>query len=244
MDGVTLSSMLTRARSLACMETASGANPFVSDTEFNQWLDDGLHALYDMLVAARGEDYYLKVATAITTAAGTATYTLPTDHMRTCEVVLFDGSRYFKLRKAQAGDAASLLNLGVSGGGAHAISIRYRIRIELLELMPTPSVSGWKVYLHYIPTFAPLTSGTPPVTSFDGIDGWEDYACIYAAIRALDKEESDSSALKAQLGLITERISRLASSRDENEPARIKDTRKDNPLMGYFGGHDLGDWYS
>ena len=55
----TLDDMRTRVRELANMETQA-ASGFVTDDELRRRLNEALKHLYDMLIEARGQEYYLK----------------------------------------------------------------------------------------------------------------------------------------------------------------------------------------
>lgn len=65
-------------------------------------------------------------------------------------------------------------------------------------------------------------SGTKAAT-VDGVNGWEEYLVVDAAIKALQKEESDVSVLLAQKALLQRRIESAATNRDAAEPARVVD---------------------
>jgi len=218
---VTLASMLSRARRLAQMEGGS-ASSFVTDAEVEQWLNDGLRDLYDLLIAARGEDYYAASST-ISLSAGV--YTLPSDFYRAVEVILYDGSRYYSADRVELADLAGTLNATIGGAGADISGIRYRIAANTVALHPFPTSSAVKVVLWYLPTMTTVGSGG----SFDGINGWEEYAVLSAAIRMLKKEGTldIAQALEVERQRIEQRIGRLASTRDAGRPKRIADTRRD-----------------
>lgn len=60
---------------------------------------------------------------------------------------------------------------------------------------------------------------------FDGVSGWEEYAIVDAAIKALVKEESSATELAvAKAGLLT-RITEEASARDIGSPPMVSDVR-------------------
>lgn len=76
-------------------------------------------------------------------------------------------------------------------------------------------------------------AGTAPHTilsMFDGINGWEEYAVLDAAIAWLDKEESDSRAVMKRFDKLTKRLTAMTENRDEGEPMMIRDV---------YGGPDL-----
>lgn len=79
-------------------------------------------------------------------------------------------------------------------------------------------------------------------TTFDGIAGWDEYVSVDAAIKALLKEESDTSTLIAYRQDLVQRIIDNAPNRDSAEAPTVTDaagldTYMDDPSGGYFGGN-------
>ncbi|MFA6167019.1 MAG: hypothetical protein WC700_10400 [Gemmatimonadaceae bacterium] len=219
---VTLASMLARARRLAQME---GGTTFVTDAEVEQWLNDGLRELYDLLIAARGEDYYA-VNSPIYYSALTNGWALPATFFRSLEVVLYDGSTYFSAPRAELADVARALNITEAGGASSLADCSYRLTETEIELHPVPAAkTSTVVHLYYLPAMTTVGSGG----SFDGLDGWEEYAVLSAAIRMLKKEGTldIAQAFEVERARIEQRIGRLASTRDAGRPKRISDTRRD-----------------
>lgn len=70
-------------------------------------------------------------------------------------------------------------------------------------------------------------------STFDGINGWEEYAVVWAAIKMLTKEESDTAAQERQLGRLRMRLEEMAEERDIGEPEEVTDI---HAVEGYFGG--------
>ena len=62
----------------------------------------------------------------------------------------------------------------------------------------------------------------------DGISGWEDFCILDAAIKALKKEESDTSALEMELAGILSRIEEASENRDIGEPETVSDSKMRN----------------
>lgn len=65
----------------------------------------------------------------------------------------------------------------------------------------------------------------------DGINGWEEYIVVDCAAKALEKEESDPSAMFARKAALIQRIQSAAANRDAGEPARVVDVSRND-----FGG--------
>ena len=67
---------------------------------------------------------------------------------------------------------------------------------------------------------------------WDGFNGWEEYATVFAATKLLQKEESDTSHLLLRLNQLSERIRDLSNNRDQGENEKVVD------VEGTYGG----DW--
>jgi len=94
--------------------------------------------------------------------------------------------------------------------------------------------------------YTPVLSGSSSFTfsptdmNIDGVNGWEEYIVVDAAIKCLQKEESDCSVLLAQKAAIVARIESEASNRDAGMPSTVSDTSTEN-LTGLWPGSG-GSW--
>lgn len=73
----------------------------------------------------------------------------------------------------------------------------------------------------------------------DGVSGWLEYVITDAAIKALQKEESDTTTLQFQKQALIKRIEAAAENRDAGSPATIADVQWTNgtwPFGNGFGG--------
>jgi hypothetical protein len=100
------------------------------------------------------------------------------------------------------------------GGRCH---VKYRLQGSTIKLIPEDNVDGqYRVWYTPLPT--ELSSDSD---SFEGINGWEEYVVVDAAIKCLQKEESSTTDLekaKAQLG---KRVADMAAKRDSAKPKQI-----------------------
>lgn len=216
----TLDDMRTRVRELANMET-NAASGFVTDDELRRRLNEALKGLYDMLITARGQEYYI-VSTAIPLAAGTASYALPADFYQGAALVASDGSAYVQLKTWEMQELATLYTLTAQTSGS-IYNLRYRYQGSNVVFYPTPA-AAWTVGLHYIPAMTELVLGAD---TFDGVNGWEQWAVLTAAIDILNKEESDTAALMIERSIVEARIKKLAGNKDAGLASRITDVRGD-----------------
>lgn len=229
----TLDDMRTRVRELANMETNAAAG-FVTDDELRRRLNEALKGLYDILVESRGQEYYVKNAT-ITLLSGINDYDLPGDFYQGASVVASDGSRFCQLRTWEMLELAAMESLSAQTSGS-IYSLRYRFKgpdvsgslPNRITIYPTPG-AGFTITVWYIPAMVDLVLG---LDTFNGVNGWEQWAVLTAAIDILNKEESDTSVLMTERAMIEARIRKLAGNQDAGRASRITDVRGD------WGGWD------
>lgn len=86
----------------------------------------------------------------------------------------------------------------------------------------TTPVAGIQLNLEYAPPFTDLVNDAD---TFDGINGWEEFVEIDAAIKCLNKEETDPGTLLLEKAEIVARIEKMRR-RDFANPERTRDVRK------------------
>lgn len=183
--------------------------------DVNRWVNKGLLELYDLLVEARGRDYYRSSST-ITLVSGTVDYALPATFYKLVGFRRTAGGAllpYDPAQDAELRDGASM----VPNSPRY-----YQLRGANVTFLPTPGTGT--VECDFIPAFTDLAAD---VDTFDGVSGWEDYASLFAARRMAIKDESFELAtmLAADMGGLAERIRRLSPTRDAGAPKRVKDVR-------------------
>ena len=171
---------------------------FVTDAEFNVYIDQSLAWLYDLLVGAYGEEYYVSSVDFTTTVGGTfysfATIGLSTFY-KLHGIGMLNGTQEIVLQKFMTGQRGDVTNLPESG-------------------------KTMRVY--YIPAPSKLTSDSDTV---DGVSGWEELIIVDVAIKAKDKEESDVTVLSQERQYLLQRIESMSQNRDANMPDRPTDVR-------------------
>lgn len=284
----TLAELRTLARQLSDMENST----FISDSEFNTYLNLGLQELYDLFAEVHGQEFFLRTqriqlqddiavydlnddfhvlkgvdwldeepppdrydydiegGVVVRYPYGTLTPSIlnPTTYSRITWVPdgLFSDSTvplkpYMFFERHQG----NLVDQGTRRVDRERM--RFRVFTEQHEdttktytaggeeLPPgvttvttspfvhrirfNPKGSGW-VLVWYIPSPPSLSSDTDVVVGFHG---YEEYVSLYAAIRALRKEESDWGSLMADLEAMKTRIRNMGSNRDMGHPSRVQD---------------------
>lgn len=105
--------------------------------------------------------------------------------------------------------------------------------------IPTPSGSQ-TIRVWYVPRVTQLLQETDML---DGVSGWTEYVIVDAAIKALQKEESDTSVLMAQKMALIKRIEESAMNRDVGQPDCISDSRTRSSIWGGYGSPNGGGGY-
>lgn len=207
-----LSEMVAEAYRLA---DAEGDEPRHPRVDVQRWVNKGLNELYDLLVKARGRDWFRSSAT-ITLVPGTVDYALPADFLLLLTLRNDGGGGLEPYNPAQD---AELRDTGVQSSGS---PLYYQLRAGFVTLLPTPGTGT--LTIDYLPTFTELAT---PDATFDGVSGWEDYASLYAARRIAIKDENLELAatFAGDMATLAARISSLATKRDAGSPGRIKDVR-------------------
>lgn len=217
----TLSSVRDQTRARADMQSTSSQS-FIPDAELNKYINQSLTELYDMLVSSGGQEYYESSST-FTTALNTDTYSLPSDFYRLLGVdVLINGTvpgQAVTLQPYMFNERNSYNNLY---GGIYGTyyCMKYRISGGLnIRFIPVP-FPNLTVKIWYIPVCATLVADGD---TFDGVDGFEELVVVDAAIKCLQKEESDVSVLMARKAELVARISAMSPYRDASAAERVRD---------------------
>lgn len=243
MRTVTQAELLTRVRNRTRMTNSSG---FAADAEALTLIHEGAHALWDLLIAGYGPEYFQKY-TLVATVAGTEYYNLPADLYRvlgvsinrTAGATLTTRSGWSKMLRASHHEVPELLN----GQGSDPYATRYQLskqprgqtsstyQLDRLILYPVPA-AVWTVLVTYVPTLKSVSEDLNDENSeglgtytYDGIHGWEEYIVLWASIRLLGQEESSTTDMKEQLAEMRDRIAGLAGNRDHVEPEYVSDVR-------------------
>lgn len=220
---VTLEQLVTRVRQRANIENSQ----FVTDIELTSYINESLCELYDLLVASYGQEYF-RTSTTFSTTGGVVDYALPTDFYKLISVDVDLGGPCVYSALAYMESERNLYNS--FPGWSYGSPIAYRLHgmnstfaYGSIGFIPQPS-GTYSITLNYVPACTDLYR---PDDTFDGVSGWEEYVVVDAAIKCLQKEESDVSVLFAQKQALIARIAAMAPSRDAQSPERARDVHID-----------------
>lgn len=221
---------------------------FVTLPEWNSYINQSMFELYDLLVTTY-EDYFIAEPVEFSTDGSTYRYPLPNG-------TNYDGAdAFYKITGVDLGintannawvtvDKFNFFNRNQfvypnTNSTIYGVyNLRYRIVGTNIEFIPAPA-SGQPIRLWYIPRLTPLLQENQ--VTYAGISGWLEYVIVDAAIKALQKEESDVSVLMAQKAALKLRIEESAPNRDAGRPDTISDVRTQGRYgygmgSGGFGG--------
>lgn len=226
LGSLTLAQIRLAAQQRANMENSQ----FVTDTEWNSMINQSYYELYDLLVQKYGNDYYVAPPLQIPLDnRANQTYPLPDGvnysaapafyKLMGVDLQLYAGTNnYLTLHPFMFSERNKFAspNFAALQG---VLRPNYRLQGNNIALIPV-SPSGISMRVWYVPRLVELVSDSD---SADGISGWDEYIIVDAAIKALQKEESDVSVLFAQKQALIARIEAAGENRDQGAPQTISD---------------------
>jgi len=230
-SSVTLAQMRLDARLYADQRPGS-ATTFITETELTGLVNRKVRELYDMLVAARGSDYYATEA-AIAIVAGTSRYDLPADFYQLSSLTLEWSSNDHELL-FPVGSVRERINFeGVlpQNCWSRYSPKGYRLRASQLEFLPVPTGSV-TCRMQYVPVFTDLSADGD---TFDGINGWEKMVALGVAMEMREIEKRPSSTLANMYGEQLARIDAMKSERDAEAPKEVVDVQRLNAARNAYG---------
>jgi hypothetical protein len=181
---------------------------YITNSELNAYINASIAELYDLILKSDGDQYL--TSTTFTTTAGTQEYDLPANFYKLKGVEQQESAdRWRTLRKFNFNER-------------NKSGLAYRLRSGVIRFNEIPD-TGVTMRLWYMPKATELSSDSD---TFDGINQFEEYVVVDAAIKIMIKEESDPSALVMQKSSLYARIAEMADDRDSGEPDSISDYRR------------------
>jgi hypothetical protein len=194
-------------------------------TDVLRYVNQGGAELWDLLIEARGPDYFrANPAALLTTLASTTSYDLP-------------GAFYLLISVRLNGDYGDALVPFTAQEEPYlrapltsqALPYNYQLRrkadgTNYLEVLPVHT-AGETITVEYVPIFTDLTDS--PASVFNGVNGWEEYIVLFAArcMAVKDEEWQLAQALDTDMGRMRARILKLAPKRDMHRAKRVTDVR-------------------
>jgi hypothetical protein len=185
---VTLKTMISTVRHRADIVTSQ----FIDDPELTGYLNDSATELWDLLVAAYGEEY--QTASAVLTTTGAGTIPLPSDFLKSegPEVAASAGGAPRSLKRIPWSDRNKMISNWTGQLAA------YCIRGPDIWLFPSPP-AGQQVTIYYVPR-APVLASTASVVIAAPVQG-TDHFYINGVDVTLGAAASTAAAFATAIGL-------------------------------------------
>lgn len=225
---ITLAQLRLESRQRSDMTNST----FVTDSELNNYINNSIAELHDILVQSYGEDYYVSEAS-FTSTSNTASYALNTiissgDFYKIKGIdAKLNKSDWFSLKPFNFNERNKNATTGLNGG---IVQVRYRIVGSNIMFTPTPD-AGTDIKLWYIPIAQTLVDDAD---IYNDLNKFSEYVIIDAAIKMMQKEESDVSVLLNQKQAIKRRIEEVANNRDAGSGDSVSDVHSENNSY-YYG---------
>lgn len=226
---ITLAQLKQQARERSNMEDSL----FVTDSELVSYINSSIAELHDILVQAYGEDYFVKDVS-FTATANQREYSLSTiitdnDFYKLKGIdAKLNGSDFFTLSPFNFNERNKYQNLGAwSIFGVE--SVRYRLVGSKLIFSRAPD-QNTEVKVWYTPVATKLVSDSD---TLDDLNQFSEYVIVDAAIKMLNKEESDVTVLMGQKLALKRRIEEAANNRDAGSSPTITDVYANNNEFYY-----------
>ena len=214
--------------------TSNGQQPFITDGEILEWLNQAWAELYDLLIKT-GEHYFLKQQT-YTSLNGVTDYPLPDDWYKTVGVDLLVGGFWQNAHRFQFERRNDYQT--VTGDWTWPVDVFFDIWGQALHFMPVPN-GLYPVRHWYYPIAQRMTlndGSSPPgsASSIDGVNGWEQFAIDWAARKCAQRDENLDLAdsIGQDMAAKRDHIIKMASTRNVGEAPTTRIVRGRQGTIG------------
>lgn len=215
---ITLAELRLQARQRADME----ASQFVADSELTSYINNSIAELHDILAEAYGSEYFV-ISTTGTTVADQAAYDLPADFYELKGVDLRVGTQdWSNVRPFNFNERNRFADFNVWDFSG-ITNVRYRLLGNQIMFTPLPD-RDVEYQLWYVPVATKLVADDD---TLDDFNAYSEYVIVDAAIKMMQKEESDVSVLFAQKQALEKRIRDKSQNRDAANAGSISDIYAD-----------------
>lgn len=199
---------------------------FIADARWDDWINEGAAILYDLQIAAYGEDYFMADPVEFNTVSGTDLYSFSTigitDFYKLAGVDFVLGPNNVKTLKPFTFHDRNRGTGAFAWTAYNYLGIRYRLRGSKLWFAPAP-LGAYTIRVHYVPVFTKMDDDAD---TFEAQNNWETYIINYAARKALIKEESDVSEIERDMQRLEDHVESMAANRDIGEEMPATDVNR------------------
>lgn len=207
-----------RARTIRYANMRSSA--FLTPDEVRDIINDAIGEYYDLLVQARGHEYFAQTVP-LQTGVNSAFVALPQNFYEALTVFANWGPQQLEELDSldHLGDQIELRNMGTWAQGSPKA---WRLtKQNLMELFPTP-MSVTNLELRYVPTFQPLVDEAQTI---DSVNGWDKMISAKAAMEILSLQNMPAERIEKIFLLEHKRVEELALDRAAANAPAMRDVR-------------------
>lgn len=220
----TLLQLKTEARQRADMQNSN----FVGDDELKNYINNSISELHDIMIQAYESDYYINEVTFQTTKDQESydlSTVIPADDLYKLRGVdaKLNKSDFYTLQPFMFNERNRNQNFG-AWSYLGLSNVRYRLVGNTIRFTPIPD-DNIEIRLWYIPTAQNLINDTDTLRD---LNNFSEYIIVDAAIKMLQKEESDVTVLMAQKVALKRRIEEAANNRDAGMGDSVSDVYNEN----------------
>lgn len=211
----TLTSLITYTRQRADMESSN----FISDDEITHFLNDEIKAVFAKMVNVDNGILFATPSPTLTKVGDNA-YALPSDFMRLVDVNIYTNARWIPACPADAQNYYQLLSQTYTGDYDTRYFLQRNNAQDRYELYLFPAKEVSNLGVRYIPEAPSLSIGTD---TLNWPSNWHVVPVLGAAIKCLNKEESDPTALMMERDSEVARILKDIRSQKISEVKTLRD---------------------
>lgn len=221
MASVTLTTLTARSQAHCDMDNVTG---LVTSAQWTQWINDSAYELWDLLQSLYDDELVKQAPVPTATVINQEIYTLPSDFHKLSGIdIQMYGTDWHALHPLNFRERNVYRNAGALY--PREAEMRYWLRgtPAVFHILPVPT-QVLPLMVWYVPEFTPFVAGSD---SFNFGNGWEEYVAVDVAIKAMAKEEADTSELKMRKQALILRVQQAAQNRDMGANATIQDVNRD-----------------
>lgn len=214
---VTFSAVKESVRTRYGLPAAYSTTTYVTTAMVEAWVNESIRALYGLINAAWGDDYFT-TQTALTTTAGLGTSPYPTRFLRLRSLAWHRGTDDIVLVSRAPVDEFDVSLWTPRAWTSDSPS--YRLTQDGIRWFPIPS----QVYNLTISYVQSPTALVAPADTFEAGEDWEEWiVCDVCAKIAASEQSPEENGWLARRGDTLNRILHSSPVRDEWEPEQVRD---------------------
>lgn len=200
----------------ANIESATGvSNAMFSTAMLNEYINQSAARLYNKLVKARGQEYFVASAP-LATSNGVDTYAIDATFFELLGIDVTIGGETYACVPFTFLERNKYKTVGTWSA---EYPIFYRLQGQNVKFIPTPT-GVFQCMVWFVPVSPRMVGDGDTI---DGINGWEEWVVCDVASKILRKQGLDASDHIGAREDLNQEIEAMAHARDAGNPERVTD---------------------